>query len=38
LQGFGIDPGMHEGIILPVDEYKHILAKNSFIIENAEPI
>jgi transcriptional regulator of acetoin/glycerol metabolism len=34
----GIDPGMHEGIILPVDEYKNILAKNSFIIENAEPI
>ena len=34
----GVDPGMHEGIILPEDEYKTAIANSCFIIEKAEPI
>ncbi|MFZ2951209.1 MAG: sigma 54-interacting transcriptional regulator [Desulfuromonadaceae bacterium] len=37
-RSLGIDPNMREGIILPEDEYKTILATNCFIIEKAEPI
>jgi transcriptional regulator of acetoin/glycerol metabolism len=37
-RSLGIDPGMHEGILLPENEFKSALASNSFIIEKAEPI
>lgn len=37
-KSLGIDPGMREGIILPAEEYKAVLANNCFIIEKAEPI
>lgn len=34
----GVNPRMREGILLPADEYKDILATSSFIIEKSEPI
>jgi transcriptional regulator of acetoin/glycerol metabolism len=37
-RNLGVDPGMHEGIILPADEYKTSLAHSRFLIEKAEPI
>lgn len=37
-RSLGVDPNMREGIILPEDEYKAVLATNGFIIEKAEPI
>jgi transcriptional regulator of acetoin/glycerol metabolism len=37
-KALGINPGMHEGIILPEDEYQSALAANSFIIEKSSPI
>lgn len=37
-KALGINPGMHEGIILPEDEYQSALAANSFIIEKSAPI
>jgi len=37
-KSLGINPSMHEGIILPEDEYQSVLASNSFIIEKSAPI
>lgn len=37
-RALGVNPGMHEGIILPEDEYQSSLTANSFIIEKSAPI
>lgn len=37
-KALGINPGMHEGIILPEDKYQSALLANSLIIEKSAPI
>ncbi|MBI1921967.1 MAG: sigma-54-dependent Fis family transcriptional regulator [Geobacter sp.] len=37
-RNLGVNPDMHEGILLPEDEYKNALATSSFIVEKSEPI